>query len=131
MSLCVTHTFKPETMERKIVINTCYGGFVPSNEAIELYAKLKGLNINRVFHNNTLTASYYVDGILDYEHEFDLHNIDRDDAYLIEVVETLGEKANGFKLCNLKVVSIPMDVRWEIEEYDGVERVAEKHRTWS
>lgn len=117
-------------MERKIVINTCYGGFDPSNEAIELYAKLKGLNINRVFYNNTLTASYYVDGILDYEHEFHLYDIVRSDPDLIEVVETLGEKANS-SCCKLKVVSIPADVEWEVEEYDGKERVSERHRTWS
>lgn len=25
---------------------------------------------------------------------------------------------------------IPDDVEWEIEEYDGLEWVSEKHRTW-
>jgi len=31
----------------------------------------------------------------------------------------------------LKVVEIPDDVKWQLEEYDGLEWVAEKHRTWS
>jgi len=31
----------------------------------------------------------------------------------------------------LKIVDIPDGVEWEIEEYDGMEWVAEKHRTWS
>jgi hypothetical protein len=38
--------------------------------------------------------------------------------------------ANG-TYANLKVVTIPGDVDWEIGEYDGMEWVAEKHRTWS
>lgn len=32
---------------------------------------------------------------------------------------------------DLKVVDVPADVDWEIAEYDGNEWVAEKHRTWS
>ena len=48
---------------------------------------------------------------------------------LIKCVETLGEKANG-KYARLVIVEIPDNVQWEIEDYDGVETVAEKHRTW-
>jgi len=44
-------------------------------------------------------------------------------------VEELGEKANG-QCADLKIVEIPDDVEYEIEEYDGVEWVAENHRTW-
>ena len=32
---------------------------------------------------------------------------------------------------DLKVVEIPDDINWYIEEYDGLEHVAERHRTWS
>jgi hypothetical protein len=46
------------------------------------------------------------------------------------VVKELGEKANGF-CSSLKIVDIPIDVQWFIEEYDGNEWVSEKHRTWS
>jgi len=28
-------------------------------------------------------------------------------------------------------VEIPDDVKWHIHEYDGLEHVAEDHRTWS
>ena len=38
--------------------------------------------------------------------------------------------ANGGS-ANIKVVEVPEDVDWEIAEYDGVEWVAEKHRTWT
>jgi hypothetical protein len=33
-------------------------------------------------------------------------------------------------LAELKVVESPDDVEWEIEEYDGIEWIAEVHRTW-
>jgi hypothetical protein len=49
---------------------------------------------------------------------------------LVEVVEVLGEAANGFA-ANLKIVEIPEDVEWCVEENDGREWVSEKHRTWS
>jgi len=48
---------------------------------------------------------------------------------LVEVVEKLGKAAYGFA-ANLKIVEIPEDVDWCIEENDGLEWVAEKHRTW-
>ena len=56
-------------------------------------------------------------------------DIERNDPILVQVVEELGEEANG-KHATLKVVEIPDDIEWYIEEYDGCERVAEKHRTW-
>lgn len=57
-------------------------------------------------------------------------DLKRDDPLLIQVVEELGEKANG-SYAQLKIVEIPEDVEWEIEEYDGSEHIAEKHQTWS
>lgn len=55
---------------------------------------------------------------------------ERTDPILVKVVETLKEKANG-DCAQLKIVEIPDDVDFVIEEYDGNEWVAEKHRTWS
>jgi len=54
----------------------------------------------------------------------------RDHPLLLRVVEELGDAANG-KYSSLKIVEIPDSVEWVIEEYDGQEWVAEKHRTWS
>jgi hypothetical protein len=56
-------------------------------------------------------------------------DIKRNDPNLIKVVEELGEKADG-DCSELAIVEIPDDVDWYIEEYDGNEHVAEKHRTW-
>jgi len=56
-------------------------------------------------------------------------NTPRDDSNLIKVVEELGNKANG-RCAELQIVEIPDGIEWEIEEYAGLERVSEKHRTW-
>lgn len=80
----------------KIVINKCFGGFGLSEKAKE---------------------------ILDIDNSFDEYQIDRNDPKLIEVVETLGDEANG-RYARLRVVNIPDDATdWELDEYDGAEEV--------
>ena len=89
----------------KIVINTCFGGYGLSEEAY----KYMGL-------------------------EWDSYgfapDISRTDSKLIECVETLGEKADGL-FARLKVVEIPDNINWYINNYDGMETVEEAHRSWS
>lgn len=53
----------------------------------------------------------------------------RCDPRLVEVVEKLGHRANG-ACASLKVIEIPDDVDWEIEEHNGRESIHEKHRVW-
>ncbi|HQI26328.1 MAG TPA: hypothetical protein PLY95_03740 [Candidatus Paceibacterota bacterium] len=57
------------------------------------------------------------------------YGCDRTDPDLVEAVKILGERASG-RYAKLVIVCIPDDVDWEIEEYDGYERIVEKHRTW-
>jgi len=57
-------------------------------------------------------------------------DLSRDDPALVAIVEEMGFASNG-PHADLKVVEIPDDVDWSIGEYDGIEWVAEKHRTWS
>jgi hypothetical protein len=54
----------------------------------------------------------------------------RTDKKLIKVVEEMGEMVNG-RFSNLKIVEIPDDVEWQIDDYDGMETIHEKHRMWS
>ena len=54
---------------------------------------------------------------------------DRSDVDLVAVVQELGSAANGDH-AKLVIVEIPDDVKWHISEYDGMEWVAENHRTW-
>ena len=90
----------------KIVINNCYGGFGLSKEALALFNERSGTTIT-------------------YE-----CNIERNNPILVEIVEQLGESANT-RFSELKVVEIPDNVRWQIEEHDGKEWIAEKHATWN
>jgi hypothetical protein len=55
--------------------------------------------------------------------------IPRDDTILVEIVESMGDKSFG-SFAKLKVIEIPDDVKWQIDDYDGDEWVAEVHRTW-
>jgi hypothetical protein len=113
---------------QKIVINVCHGGFGLSDTAMVLYAKLKDLVLvtNKDKYGFT---HYYVDEVDDNKYLSD-RDIARDDIALVQVVETLGKAASG-KYAKLRVVQVPDDVEWTIEEYDGSEWVAEAHRTWS
>jgi len=91
----------------KVVINKCHGGFGLSEEAENKYKELAGIT-NPNFYDRSIA---------------------RDDEHLIAVVELLGSAADS-RYSELKIVDIPEDVDWYIEEYDGLEWVAEKHRTW-
>ena len=101
----------------KVVINRCFGGFGLSDEAIELYAEKKGIKLGEKLKYGGYEELWEGD-------------IPRNDLVLVWVVEHLGEKANGWA-AELDIVEIPEDVDWYVEEYDGVEHVAERHRTWS
>jgi hypothetical protein len=55
--------------------------------------------------------------------------IDRGDPKLVQVIEELGDAANGAH-AQLAIVEIPDGVEYTVEEYDGSEHIAEAHRTW-
>ena len=143
----------------KVVINNCHGGFGLSQQAVERYLELKGIKVypepdgfglrefgmknwlvepgdqrvadvtaegwsemtleERRTHNERYSAQVFYD-----------RDIPRDDSFLVQTVEELGELANG-DFARLKIVEVPDDANWYIEEYDGLEWVAERHRTWS
>ena len=114
---------------KKIVINSCHGGFGLSHTAVALYAEFSGINVIAIDSEYDWWKLYYIDGIEDDEHYFRPADIKRDDPHLIAVVAELGEAAND-QHADLKIVEIPDDIEWEIAEYDGLEWIAEKHRTW-
>lgn len=66
---------------------------------------------------------------VDTEHSLDSRPADRADPDLVRVVEEMGEAANGAH-AKLAIVEIPDGVEWGIDEYDGIEHIAESHRTW-
>ncbi|MFA5382854.1 MAG: hypothetical protein WC356_06815 [Candidatus Micrarchaeia archaeon] len=60
---------------------------------------------------------------------FSFYDIDRTDKDLIAVIELLGHEANT-QFSDLKVVEIPDNIEWEIDEYDGRETINETHQSW-
>ena len=49
-------------------------------------------------------------------------DMERDDPVLVQVVEELGDEADG-SCASLEIEDIPTGSRWRIDEYDGHERV--------
>lgn len=84
----------------KVLINRCYGGFSISDEAKNLYKERSGVNGY---------VSSYCDEL-------------RDDPILINIVEELGERANG-SASKLMVVDVPGHYQYQIEDYDGIETI--------
>jgi hypothetical protein len=55
----------------------------------------------------------------------------RHDPDLVAVVEAIGcEKASGIS-AELKIIEIPDGTDYEINDYDGMESVHQKHESWS
>ncbi len=142
---------------QKIVINRCYGGFGLSYKAMMLYAQKMGFKlfaygepeygkgykplvpeqVEKAFlvHYSTAELPQGAGTLKSNEkllndNYFTERDIRRNDPILVEVVEELGQEADN-KFAELKVVEIPDDVEWEINEYDGMETVAERHRAWN
>lgn len=139
----------------KIVINKCYGGFGLSAKAEDLYAEKSQMKLYRYkqtkysfrdgedLHEKVIND----DGSMfthtytkDHGDSFsDLNDKDsgywysgglkRTDPLLIEIVEILGKEANG-DCAELKVVEIPDNISYEIDDYDGIETIEETHNTW-
>jgi hypothetical protein len=135
----------------KIVMNTCYGGFNLSMEALRLYFQRKGkemwlqlhssgfVTISRVPWEKSVAVTWSAEEKEEKKEEYDRvreeetfqqYSIERNDSALVHIVETLGPDNASGPFCRLKVVEIPDGVEWIINDDDGKEWVAEKHRTW-
>jgi hypothetical protein len=145
------------TTTRKIAINGCHGGFRLSEPAFVEFMRRKGLDVYA--EAGALGSTYWQTPIDQqpqilripwykvpeeqreeyeraaeaagkiYEHDFISIEM-RNDPDLIAVIEQFGDAA-GSRVSKPRIVEIPADADWVIEEYDGLEWVAEKHRTWS
>lgn len=141
----------------KVVINTCFGGFGLSTEA--LYKCVKENKTSLIdahqygdtsfctdwdnFVRTQLTeqykeyktnrfGGYYLyneqNRIL-YDWKWSIRTNDRTNPDLIALIEELGESANG-EFAKLKIVEIPDNIEYYIDEYDGYESVHEQHQSW-
>lgn len=94
----------------KIVINTKYGGFGLSEKGFDTYR-----HFCRVEGREPKDFAW---------------DIPRNDPALVRAVDMLNGEASD-DVSRLKIVSIPDDVAWVVQEgQGGIEWVAEVHRTW-
>ena len=144
---------------QKVIINKCFGGFGISGDALYELIKMKSESVKKVsakeyYGGNNIDwetrykkdletrCSKFKDGFFIYDVLGVLYKNDyiyylkdeyeesvRSNPDLIDVVERLKEKANG-KCAKLEIVEIPDNVKYFIEEYDGMEHISEEHRTW-
>ena len=112
-----------------IVINTCHGGFGLSQDAQIAFLERSQISYTLVPRDDRHSNERYGPMIMvKGKHWYD-KDIARDDPILVTLVHELGKVANG-EHARLKVVRVPADVDWQIDEYDGKEWIAEQHRTW-
>jgi len=141
---------------KKVVINKCYGGFSLSHAGMMRWAELKGIELygyvgirdNRFkstgqyelydpkkHDEKNLLCIHYTNKLLETPNDSELNkyyrniDVERDDPCLVQLVKEMGKKASG-SCTKLEIVEIPADVNFVIEEYDGMESIAETHRTW-
>jgi len=146
-------------LERKycmeVVINRCYGGFGLSPEGEKYFLKLKGNGCyfykrdytskepkyDRVDNvEKDLTFTLLVTSTADLGNTtrdipqnfyFCSYLLERDDPDLVKTVRELGSERASSSLAKLKIVEIPDGISYDIQDYDGIEWVAESHRTWN
>ncbi len=132
----------------KIVYNGCYGGFSVSDAAMRRYAEIKGITLypekdkrgwfitywtvpkeqrGVILEGKAWDAASQEERIASNqaydELTLDTRRFERDDPVLAQVVEELGEAANG-EYASLKIADLPKGTLWRIDEYDGRETVA-------
>lgn len=142
----------------KIALNKCFGGFQLSHKAVKRYLELQGKecffykqevrtdNFKVTYKKITqdkakgeLFLSYFTKDLGDVvtqgkaDDDFIFYSYfdydKRTDPLLIQVIEELGNEASG-KLGKIEIVEVPNDLDWEITDYDGIETLHEKHRSW-
>lgn len=123
----------------KIVINTCYGGFGLSEKAILRLYELGMIEIatpietyfpDKKEREKSLKRwgdgerNFMCGAVISVDEKFVLYSgqlLDfRDDPRLIQVIEELGEEANGQ---NASLQIVEHKIQYEIEDRDGKERV--------
>jgi hypothetical protein len=97
----------------KVVYNACYGGFSISEKAAERLVELGMTSLTeniKIAKEACIKSSVYTSD----------RDLPRHHPLLVQVVEELGEEANG-GCAKLKIANVYG--RYKIDEYDGMESV--------
>lgn len=89
-----------------VLYNSCYGGWTPSDEALEVY------NLRSRELNNTAADLKYLDGL------------PRHDPLLVQVFHELGSRFDGeYSKTKVEKIAKKYENYYSIHEYDGLEDV--------
>jgi len=115
----------------KVVINSCFGGFGLSDAAFEKLLDRKGVAWEKIKDKYDLDVYYKAGHLEEEDHYLSYRQFteNRADPDLVAVVEQFGNDVNTV-YSKLRIVDIPDDVEYTVEECDGLEHIAENHRTW-
>jgi hypothetical protein len=100
----------------KIAVNKCYGGFGLSRD---VFSKLK-IEWDGYGYLDNESFGIKSDNYLEY----------RTNKKLIKAIESVGEKKASGGMADVRIIEIPDGTDWEITDYDGIETLHEKHRSW-
>ena len=100
----------------KIAINKCYGGFGVSKA---IYDEL-GIEWDGYGYLNNGVLGVESDNYYEY----------RSHPKLIAAIEKVGEEKASGDLAEIRIRDIPDGIEWELDEYDGIETINERHRSW-
>lgn len=101
----------------KIVINRCYGGFSLSNKV------MRHLGFEADDYGYVENSSFNID-----DNNYQAY---RTHPALIDAIETIGLEESSGTYSELRIINIPDDMDWYIEDYDGLESVHEHHKSFS
>lgn len=132
----------------KIAYNACHGGFSISDAALKRYAEMKGITLYPEYDARFRLTTYWTipeearagkvlqddawyaapmearaaSNKFCKDNQINTRDFERDDALLIQVIEELGDAANGAH-AKLRISDLPAGSRYRIDEYDGFESV--------
>jgi len=103
----------------KIAYNACFGGFNLSRAAVLRAREITG---DPSWGGACIIGDTWEDSDLPVDCDYGARPDDRTDPVVIQVIEELGDEANGMcaKLC---IAELPSGTRYRIDEYDGLESV--------
>lgn len=119
----------------KVAINKCFGGFDLSDAVHEKLIELGVPHYKTWDDIPKGDAPYIVDSDSPSLSFGKYYSNFRDDEkrthpLLIKAIEEIGEEKASGRFGNIKIVEIPDDIKWKIDDYDGIESIHEKHRSW-
>lgn len=107
------------------------------------YVKIKdfkyknGKLVNSGYFLDSLYLSYHDQGDIVKYNDFKYDKLiwsddwSRDDEDLIKLFKEWGSERCSGDCSKLKLVEIPNDIEYYIDDYDGLESIHEKHRSWN